>query len=62
MPWRPARSVRRLPNYGMYVERMLKLTPLDAAEREGFCLTLGAVQELCSLVDASLAEQQSRAR
>ena len=54
--------VRRLPNYGMYIERMIKLTPIDAAERSGFCQALGAVQELCAMVDASLAENQSRSR
>ncbi|KAL1529842.1 hypothetical protein AB1Y20_000773 [Prymnesium parvum] len=90
--------VRRLPNYGMYMERMIKLTPQDAPERACFCqespaasslppslynlsilsiaappsltslLLLGtpqaaaAVQELCLMVDASLAENESRGR
>ena len=54
--------VRRLPNYGMYIERMIKLTPVDAAERGCFCQALGALQELCSFVDSSLAEHESRRR
>ena len=54
--------VRRLPNYGMYMERMIKLTPVDAPERPTFCQALSAVQELCSIVDASLAEHESRSR
>lgn len=53
---------RRLPNYGLYVERMLKLTPLDAHERTAFCRALGAVNELCAVVDSSLADHESRAK
>ena len=53
---------RRLPDYGTHVERMLELTPLQAAERSQFCRALGAVHELCALVDDSLADHRSRAR
>ena len=53
---------RRLPNYGLYVEKMLQLTSLDAAERTTFCRALGAVNELCAIVDASLADHEGRAR
>ena len=53
---------RRLPEYGVAVEAMLSLTPLQAAERTAFCRTLGAVHELCDVVEHSLADHRSRAR
>ena len=53
---------RRLPNYALYIERMLQLTPLDATERTSFCRALGAVNEICAVVDASLADHEGRQR
>ena len=53
---------RRLPNYGLYVEQMLKLTPLEAQERTAFCRALSAVNELCAVVETSLADHESRAK
>ena len=54
--------LRRLPEYGMAMERMLSLTPLHAPERSQFCRALGSVHELCEVVEASLADHRSRAR
>ena len=54
--------LRRLPEYGMAMERMLSLTPLQAPERSQFCRALGSVHELCEVVEASLADHRSRAR